>query len=140
MMQDNLIDLIRDAKLVLIRGQQGAGKSTLANRIAPLGGYTVLEQDDFFHVGAHYYWDADQMPSAYNWTLWRTQKALERGHRVVVPETFHRLRLMQPYLDLTPDHLVLRATGNYQNVHGVSPETVAHVRDTMETHHGEIFV
>lgn len=123
--------------LVLVRGAQGAGKSTFAKHLVETHGFLLLEPDQFYHAGPHYFWDRAWLEIAHRWNRWRTQRALEAGHKVVVAETFYRAKWVAEYAAMTPHNAVFRLTGRFQNVHDVPPEVVEQVRADMEAYPGE---
>lgn len=123
--------------LVLIRGAQGAGKSTLARHLVESHGFLPLEPDEFYHAGPHYFWERSWLRIAHRWNRWRTFRALSMGIKVVVAETFYRKEFLLPYVTMTPHHKVIRVVGEFQNVHEVPQEVVEQVRADMEPYPGE---
>lgn|GEM_PF-6658461 len=126
--------------LVLVRGAQGSGKSTFARHLVDTHGFLLLEPDEFYHAGPHYFWDRAWLAIAHQWNRWRTLKALEAGLKVVVAETFYEARFLHPYVAMTPHHAVYQMTGRFENVHNVPAETVERVRASMEAYPGEIIL
>ncbi|NWG74066.1 MAG: AAA family ATPase [Rubrivivax sp.] len=135
--------------LVLVRGVPGSGKSTLASNLVALG-YRHFEADHFFVVDGRYRYDASRIAQAHEWCREQTVSALRAGQRVVVANTFTRLRELAPYVRLSGDVLVLWARGRWSNLHGVPADVVlrmaqrweylprhrrfAHLDDAAETH------
>lgn len=84
--------------LYIIRGLQGAGKTTHAKSLNP----TVHAEADmyFVHDGV-YRWDPNLIGAAHDWCLNRVRIGLMAGlARVVVSNTFIRRKDMEPYVAL----------------------------------------
>lgn len=133
-----LLRAIQGADLILVRGAQGSGKSTFARYLVEQHDYLLLEPDDFYHAGPLYFWEKQWLKIAHQWNRWRTERALSAGRKVVVAETFYERRHLWPYLAMTPHYQVFRMSGEFENVHGVDPQTVAHVRSAMAPINSEI--
>ena len=120
-------------RLVLVRGLPGSGKSTLAKR--HLDSFTRhFETDQFFMQDGTYKFDGSKLKEAHAWCLASTKRILDAGGRVVVSNTFTQLWEMQPYLDLVrPEEvLVIKATGEFRNEHGVPSESVQRMKARWE--------
>ena len=116
-------DSARDAKLVLIRGLPGSGKSTMARAMAA-DGFVHLEADMFFTVDGVYTYDAARIREAHHWCQKKTRQELSAGQRVVVSNTFTQLHEMEPYQDMGTEVCVMEASGCWPNTHGVPAEKV----------------
>lgn len=129
---------IRDYKMVLIRGPQGSGKSTFAKTVFP--DHALLEDDDYFMIGANYSFDHSALTDARKWCQWRAFKAYDKGIPVVVANTFARIWEMEPYLSIASrsDMLVVRMNTQFQNIHSVPEHVVQAIRDRMEDFAGEL--
>jgi len=124
------------ARLILIRGVPGSGKSTLAKQYAA-DGFHHYEADDYFvHPRDGYRFDREYLSHAHQWCQACARLSLLRGFDVVVANTFTRRWEMSPYLDMAQklgaSIEVITATGNFQNVHGVSADVVQAMRDRFE--------
>ncbi len=99
------------ARLVLIRGLPGSGKTTMASVLSLLG-YKHFEADMFF-VGDDgvYRHDSTMLKSAHAWCQTNVRNALKEGHRVVVSNTFTQHWEMQPYFDMGVSIQILEAGG-----------------------------
>jgi|SRR5690242_2310503 len=120
-----------------IRGLPGSGKSTIAREYAARG-YTHLEADDFFLRAGRSVYDFEKSLIGHAHRICRAHlaAALMCGEDVVISNTFCQRWEMRKYLDICAE---LGATvteetaiGTYQNVHGVSSEVIARMRERWE--------
>ncbi|WP_422023385.1 AAA family ATPase [Pyruvatibacter mobilis] len=124
--------------LTLIRGAQGAGKSTLARMIVENTPQTVhLEADMFFMDGCGgYNWNPRFVDHAHRWCKDRTKALLDGGKSVVVSNTFIRVEHLRPYVELANERHIpvqtILVDADFGNVHGVDPVTVRHNRQRVE--------
>lgn len=118
-------------ELVLIRGLPGSGKSTMAKTLAAAG-YAHFEADMFFERGGVYQYEPSRIQDAHRWCQMQASACLRMGRRVVVANTFTRVREMEPYLHMTSNVQVLEAQGQWQNMHGVPAERVAQMAERWE--------
>lgn len=126
-----VIDVDAPPQLVLVRGLPGSGKSTFAATLTA-SGYLHLEADQFFVVDGVYRYDASRIRDAHRWCQEQARSALAQGRRVVVANTFTRLDEMRPYLQLSAATIVIRASGEWRNVHDVPVDVFGRMRDRWE--------
>ena len=124
------------ARLILIRGVPGSGKTTLAKQYAAEG-FQHFEADDYFtHPSDGYRFDRDELKNAHQWCQACTRRAIRLGLDVVVANTFTRRWEMEPYFEMAEqfgaDLEVIEATGEWQNVHGVPADVVQAMRARFE--------
>jgi len=128
---------IEDFDLVIIRGLPGSGKSTLARAMEER---VHFEADMFFMHHGSYQFVLAKIGDAHSWCQNQVKVALAKGEKVVVSNTFTRLREFKPYLDickkLGKTVKVIEATGNYKNVHDVPEATLATMKARWETYEG----
>lgn len=120
------------ARLVIIRGLPGSGKSTMAS-VLKLIGYEHFEADMFF-VGNDgvYRHDIARIKEAHAWCQSEVRKALINGRRVVVCNTFTQPWEMQPYFNMRVSVQILEAGGNWINQHGVPMDKVSAMKARWE--------
>lgn len=133
------------AKLIIYRGLPGSGKSTLAkNNVTALNklGLRVehLEADMYFEdAHGNYKYDPSKIKEAHQWCQEQTKKFLGNGVTVIVAGPFSTAWELLPYFRMLPweDILVLVATGEYENVHGVPAEVIEKMKKRWEPIPGE---
>lgn len=126
------------AKLLIIRGVPGSGKSTMAEKLCLEGVYdSFLEADMFFtEDNGHYDFDPTKLPQAHEWCFSSVCRGLKEGWNVIVSNTFSRLWEMEKYISFCKENNipfeVVEATGNYQNIHGVPTHVVHKMKSRWE--------
>ncbi len=118
-------------ELVLIRGLPGSGKSTMAKALAAAG-YEHFEADMFFERSGAYQYEPSGIQDANRSCQMQALACLRMGRRVVVANTFTRVREMEPYLHMASNVPVLEGKGQWQNVHGVPAERIAQMAERWE--------
>lgn len=127
------------AKLYIIRGIPGSGKSTIAKKLLEEGKVdTHWETDMFFTTkDGVYMFNRDQVSDAHRKCQEKVCQDLTSGKNVAVSNTFVKNWEMMYYFDLAKalnaEVEVIRATGCYNNVHGVPFEVVERMVQTWET-------
>jgi len=123
-------------KLILVRGVPGSGKSTLAARLAGILYYNHLETDQYWMVDGEYKFDINNLAEAHEWCLDATRAFLEKGHGVVVSNTFTVQRNMRPYFMLAKElgirPQVILCQGQFGNIHNVPDETLVKMTNQFE--------
>lgn len=119
------------AKLTLVRGLPGSGKSTYAKT---LEGYKHFESDMFF-VNDHgvYKYDIEYISVAHDWCYSNVVKELINGHNVVVSNTFCAMWEMDRYLNLL--HLleepirIVELRSQFGSIHNVPEQAIARMKN-----------
>jgi predicted kinase len=115
------------AKLTLIRGLPGSGKSTYAKTVDALH----YEADQFFETEAgEYVYDIKLIAAAHDWCYSKTVRALRRGHDVAVSNTFTKLWELNRYLaipGLLPEVKIdiVEMRTQYGTIHDVPADKLA---------------
>jgi len=129
-------------ELYLIRGLCGSGKSTYAKSLLKL--YPTMshyEADMYFYINGVYTFDHNKLHLAHRWCLNSTENDLKLGKTVIVSNTFTRLKELNPYIKLANIYNVtlnvLKATGNYKNIHNVPEETLIEMKERWQDYTGE---
>lgn len=129
-------------ELILLRGHSGSGKSTRAKKI--LGhnsNFRHVETDHFFSKDGVYKFNKKKLIEAHFWCLKQVESYLKGGFSVVVSNTFTKRNSIFNYLLLSEKYDVYckeeKCTGEFQNIHGVSPEKVKEQKEKYEPGFGE---
>lgn len=133
------------AKVIVLRGLPGAGKSTLAEKLVREGKADVFfEADQFFVKDGVYVFDGTKIGQAHKWCQDSVRLALYEGKAVVVSNTATTKWELQPYLDMASavgaEVEIVTLTTQFGSVHGVPPEVVDRMEARWESVEGETFV
>ena len=122
--------------MVIMQGHSGSGKSTLAKVIAGVLDANVFSTDDFFIVDGKYVFNPAKLGTYHAMNQIAVERAVDRGENVIVDNTNIRKWEAAPYVKKGVDAgytiKFVRATGNYQNTHGVPDEVIQRMKDNME--------
>lgn len=124
-------------KLYILCGAPGSGKSTLAAKLIAEGKADIRhEADDYFIRDGRYIFDASQLYQAHKQCQERVRDDLAAGKNVVVSNTNVRERDRQIYVNIAgsvgAEYEIVVCRGTYTNVHGVPPEIVNRMQQTLE--------
>jgi predicted kinase len=143
---DNLVSKVlaenTNPKLILIRGVSGSGKTTYAKRLMKDDpSLSHYEADMYFYNNGDYQFNPSKLKEAHAWCKSRTEEDLKNGKSVIVSNTFTQKWEIEPYIQLgkkyNVDIIIKKATGNYQNIHGVPEEALEKMRSRWEDVEGE---
>jgi predicted kinase len=123
--------------IVVLRGLPGSGKSTFAQLLEQTQGFKHLEADRFMtDAQGKYRFDPARAADAHAVCQQHAYEALRTGARVVVANTHVRLWEFAPYLGLAQlfrrEVRVVECLGAWDNIHGVSSEIIAKMREKWE--------
>lgn len=121
------------ARLILIRGLPGSGKSTQAERLKQEKGYDHIEADMYFLKDGKYTFDPAMLPLAHDWCLGQARDALKAGRSVVVANTFETAESVRPYVLLGYPWEIIDANGRWESTHGVPPDKIEAMRDHWQS-------
>jgi predicted kinase len=119
-----------------MQGHPGSGKSTLALSIANEHGAIICSTDDFHHdVDGVYRFKPDKLGDFHKQNQLRVAQLLREGKSVIVDNTNIFAWQCEPYVtdakQLGITIKVIRATGDFPNVHGVPVEKVEQMKRDM---------
>mgnify|MGYP006296996877 CR=1 FL=1 len=142
---DNIVNTIlenKQLKLILIRGISGSGKTTYAKKLMQDDpSLKHYEADMYFYQDGKYNFNPQKLKDAHAWCKNKTEDALKNGTSVIVSNTFTQKWEIEPYIQLGKKYgaqvIIKKATGNYQNVHGVPDEALERMRSRWENLDGE---
>ena len=86
----------------------------------------------YFERDGIYEYDASRIKDAHAWCQQMTREALTEGKKVVVSNTFVRLREIAPYRSMAERLRVVEAKGIWGNVHGVPGDVVQRMVEQWE--------
>lgn len=138
------------AKLYIIRGIPGSGKSTYAETLKKdlwEDGHDVarFEADDYWMKDGKYCIDLKNLPAAHKWCFDKVFNAFDKGcDIVIVSNTFTRLNEMESYINKAMerniDITVYRMGNEFKNVHNVPEEVIEKMKNRFEDYDNEIIV
>ena len=128
--------------LAVMQGASGSGKSTLAkDHIAPLlralgHDVVIVSTDDEFHENGVYRFDPSKLGVNHAKTQQKAREALLAGKSVIVDNTNTQQWEAKPYVLIAQELNIPvsfhRATGEYQNLHGVPSTKVEQMKSRLE--------
>jgi predicted kinase len=137
-----------EKSLIIIRGVQGSGKTTLAGMIMQSEGYSErwgpddswqhFEADMYFvnPVTGEYQFEGSKIGQAHRWCEHNVNKAMEEGKNVIVSNTFVTKKEYKVYLEMAEKHgyqvQEILCRGRFKNSHGVDEEKVEAKRKSFE--------
>ena len=93
------------AKLIIIRGIPGSGKSTMAKKMVAEGQADTHWETDMFFLNerGEYIFNRNQLSDAHRKCQEKVRQDLEYNRRVIVSNTFVKKWEMQPYIDMAKE-------------------------------------
>lgn len=134
--------------LIIIRGVQGSGKTTLAQMIMRSEGYTErwgpddrwchFEADMYFinPITGEYIFDGTKIGQAHRWCECNVNESMKEGKNIIVSNMFVKRKEMQVYLEMAEKYgystQEIICKGNFPNSHGVAKEKVEGRKQAFE--------
>lgn len=134
------------AKLILVRGHPGSGKTTFAQILQERIGGKLVSTDDQFMKNGRYEFDPKLLPTNHRIARSMTRILLRDPNceHVIVHNTFTKLWELNQYIEIAEqenaDFMVFRCLGDFKNVHGVPEKTVTRMKNKYEPYPNEIIV
>lgn len=122
--------------LYVMQGLPGAGKSTLARRMARLADAVICSTDSYFYQDGVYLFDPTLLPQHHAENLRKAIELLVAGHSVIVDNTNIKRVHVRPYAlaahQLSIPVVFIRVTGPFHSEHGVPDRVIDRMRVEME--------
>jgi predicted ABC-type ATPase len=124
--------------LVILRGASGSGKSTFAEFLKSLGGFSHhFETDNYFYVDGVYKFDPKKLGENHAKCFADFQKAINNNDgNVILSNTSCKIWEFKKYKDYAESKgfrvFVLAMSQQFQNTHGVPEEKVAQMKKNFE--------
>lgn len=119
-----------------MQGVPGSGKSTLAKELALKYNATICSTDKFFEENGIYKFDPKKLSDNHAKNLNKAKELMELKLNVIIDNTNIYKKHAKPYIDIAKklnyEILIIRTTGRYNNIHGVSNEKVEQMISAME--------
>lgn len=131
------------AKLIIVRGLPGSGKSTYAKQIKKVR--AVVEIEMYFTTPAgDYHFNLSKLQDAHHWCQELVRSFLAVRRPVVVANIFSRKWEIDHYLRIAEDLKVPveihKCVGSFTNIHGIPKTTIQAMRERWEDMPGEIVI
>ena len=123
--------------LYVMQGPAGSGKSSVARCLLGAGQSQICSTDDFFKDDSgRYNFLPEKLREFHQRNLDRAKGLMDEGFSVILDNTNIKPWECREYVKhavkLGISVVFIRVTGNFPNVHGVSPEKVIQQRNSME--------
>ena len=122
------------AKLYIIRGLPGSGKSTFARKMIDHGMADSYYEADMYFLDkdGNYNFDPSKLGNAHSWCKAKVLADLKSGKNVIVSNTFTRRNEMEPYITYCMDNEipfeVIRLQTQFKSIHNVPPEAMERMK------------
>ena len=118
------------ANVFILRGVQGAGKSTVAKELSKLYEAVVVSADDYFMQDGEYQFDASKLLEAHAYCQYEFQRAIVHWKENIIVDNTNALEKdFQWYIDTAKDFgynvisLVVENRHGNDSIHNVPHET-----------------
>lgn len=134
------------AKLYIIRGLPGSGKSTFARKMIDRGMADSYYEADMYFLDkdGNYNFDPSKLGNAHAWCKAKVLADLKAGKNVIVSNTFTRRNEMEPYITYCMDNKipfqVIRMQTQFKSIHNVPPEAMERMKARFQNFNGETII
>jgi predicted kinase len=143
------LDFKKQRQCIILRGEPGVGKSTLAKKIiqgiAPIKTISHCEADSYFvRPDGVYDFNYNLLRNAHTLCRNEFEAAIYHKYHVIISNTNVKASDVKSYADFAAKNgyniTVVRLTKNWGTIHNVPQETVDKMRESMEAYTGEILL
>jgi len=128
---------MKKQEVIIIRGLPGSGKSTYAEEMFP--NHVLCEADQYFiNNRGDYIFNPKYLKLAHEYCREKAFMMLQRGHSVVVANTFSRKWEMVPYFRLGVPYKVYKMTGEFKSIHNIPYSSIKKIKERWEDYPTEI--
>lgn len=131
------------AKLYLVRGLPGSGKSTFAKATALRLNIHHFETDEYFMKNGEYFFEPSKLGQYHKANHKRTMDALISGKDVIVSNTFTTQKELDVYIvsaeQLGAEIEVWRSDASFGSIHGVPEATMLAMKERFFNYPNEQF-
>lgn len=113
--------------MIILRGQPGAGKSTIAKKCFP--NYVICSADDHFMKNGKYVFDRYELQVAHDYCYVKAKKNLSEGRNVIVDNTNRKLDEFKRYMKfqdmgLTSEIIIYKVVSSYTSTKNVPDHVI----------------
>jgi len=126
------------AKLTIVRGLPGSGKTTYAETLASTTGANHYEADMFFmRWPTGYTFDSNVLSAAHDWCYSSTVRSLWQGNSVIVSNTFTQYWEIERYAAIpnivdSVDVELVEVRTQFQSIHSIPESKIEAMRRRWE--------
>ena len=134
------MNFLIDADLVIVRGLPGSGKTRLAKEISRQCGYVHIENSMFLIGGGHYANNFSKMMAVHKSCFKAVEAALLHKQKVVVSNTFIKLKHMNKFRALSNSILVIECAAKKINKQIVPSDVMQSMAAAWEPLEGAVLI
>lgn len=134
------------AKLYIIRGLPGSGKSTFARKMIDRGMADSYYEADMYFLDkdGNYNFNPSKLGNAHAWCKAKVLADLKAGKNVIVSNTFTHGNEMEPYITYCMDNKipfeVIRLQTQFQSIHNVPSYAIDKMKARFQNFNGETII